>query len=553
MQSVFDSFGVFGAARIRGVSPNPPVTAGLVLDLAAEDAGVADGVRIVSMTERSASANTLTEAGSGRGPVYRADYLGYPCLDFWVNGSATGSLFATGATPLITALAAANAQFEVISVFQPIGTASAIGGWTSTTNGQRFWIKRTHDSGAGLWKKSATSRFSSSGAVQNVSPAINVKSPQVWSWSRDASQAVRFEVDGNLEHTFTVTDGVGFTAIDRYVLGAVMFGNTTPTYQGRFKLWRQFVWNRRLTTQERADVYAWIAAKWPLLFARKKGLSGATSTGNTYVFPRIGQSNMLGLGDTIVQPSGARLWTLGFDNVVRAAAEPTGVETNCPYASTGGGGGTFLMNVYGQSMGGAMLERLRLDLTDDLLDVPCAVGGTDAASWNTGTTQNPPQDNGLTGMTKHRILEAMRNAPNAVLGGIALYQGEADATAGKLASFGGDHGALQAAWVANWNAVFDELNAWVAAQGYTWRDDKHFFIFTLPASNPQSQAAWADINAAVATLVAGRSDAAQITSCDGPHISGGPHDQHIDTGQSGAPRSGQQGNGYNLAEAILAG
>jgi hypothetical protein len=386
----------------------------------------------------------------------------------------------------------------------------------------------------------------------------------VVSWSKGSGQ-LRVETDGQLEtltNQDTLTD-TGFTAptMDRFTIGCTTLGSTTPTYNSRLVLFRKLVFNRKLTAPERAQIYAWAAAKWPLFFARKKDVSGATSTGGlpTYVIPRIGQSNMLGLGNSsIVQPVVSNAWTLGFDNVLRAPFEPSGSDGSplpaspiqrSPYSSTHAAG-TFNMAIFGQSMGGSMLERMRALLpNNDLVDVPCCVGSTASDSWATAATADPPPTNGYVGFTKHRMLEVMRNVPNAVIAGIGVYQMESDATSSTLAAAGGDPNVVRANYVANWTIVLDELVSWIAAQGWTWKGGSpRFFIFNGTATNHTGSVGWDNVRTAINELIAGRTDCTLIEGCDGPWI--GPVDVHIDTGTV-APPTGQLGNGDNLG-ALLA-
>jgi hypothetical protein len=413
------------------------------------------------------------------------------------------------------------------------------------------------------YKKGITQRFSGAAVISCASSSVSVQSPQVVSWSKGTGQ-VRVEVDGTLEtltNQDTLTD-TGFTApaIDRYTIGCTMFGAATPTYSSGLVLFRKLIFNRKLTATERARVRAWAAAKWALFFGRKRNLSGATATGGlpTYVIPRIGQSNGLGLGATIVQPVVSRAWTFGFDNVIRPAFEPSGSDGTAsppspiqrsPYSSTHGAG-QLNMGIFGQSMGGAMLERMRASLPNDLIDVPCCVGSTPSASWAQSATTDPPPTNGYLGFTKHRMLEVMRNVPNPVLAGIVVYQMESDATQSTLTDAGGDPAVVRANYVANWNLVLNELISWIAAQGWTWRHPTlRFWIFNGAATNITSSVGWDNIRTGVAELVAGRTDSVLVEGCDGPWI--GPVNVHIDTGTV-SPQTGQLGNGDKVGALLAA-
>ncbi len=213
----------------------------------------------------------------------------------------------------------------------------------------------------------------------------------------------------------------------------------------------------------------------------------------TLVFVLAGQSNAQGFGTTAYNPTpGSNDQLYDMAGNVRALIDPIGEHGVLPNGSGA--------EHSGYSLAPRFVEALRaLGVTNPILIVPAAFGGTSSTDWATSANSSPPNLGTCAGILRDRLRTVMKFRPS-VIGGIITYQGESDA--GRIGNW--------TAYQANWQAVYDAIAADATAFGWTYSKSIKYWHVILPVTATTqapapTQADWDAIRAAGAALVSANS------------------------------------------------
>jgi hypothetical protein len=184
-----------------------------------------------------------------------------------------------------------------------------------------------------------------------------------------------------------------------------------------------------------------------------------------------------------------------------------------------------------------MADVLHASTEDDILLVPCALGGTTSTEWLPVESSPPYLVGTLFSTAFDRISEAVRR-PGATLAAILVYQGENNA---------GD-GASAAAWQHDWEAILARVRTDLALPSLP------AVVVKMPPTVPTPGALypnWADVRAGQQALADADPYTILVQAPDGPFDA---TNVHLELGaDSGATKTGVLGLGRKVATALLAG
>jgi len=194
-----------------------------------------------------------------------------------------------------------------------------------------------------------------------------------------------------------------------------------------------------------------------------------------------GQSNAEGRASTAYAPTVHYAWFYGHDGTIHDLADP--VSAGAVFGSYGTTGAAY-------SLVPTLARRFReLGIDNPLVFVPDGYAGTDSASWALSLATEPPDPNTLIGRAKLRLAAVAALYPDAEFGGLITYQGESDAQTE----------AESLLHAANWNAVYDELEAYIATL-WPWHKDTHILHVIPPPTAPAGYTYWGNMRADASSL-----------------------------------------------------
>lgn len=255
---------IFGPRTVIGPTPaqgsfSPSDLPGLVYWHDMQDAAAyALNAGAVESITNKVSGVVTTQATAAQRPTYSATGLnGFPCGDY--DGAATGDQF-VGTEAAVYNVFAADGPYTLFYVAQhtaPDRTDYVFSVGNSVATGDhRAW--GTSLTGSGKWIAGGNT---SAGVAVNVESAGNADaSPNVFEWHSPGAEC-SLSVNGAADDPAAAAQVVGAITLVRYAVGVRSRG-TTADGDHLGPIGEVLLWGRELTAPERAQVRAYLGAKW---------------------------------------------------------------------------------------------------------------------------------------------------------------------------------------------------------------------------------------------------------------------------------------------------
>lgn len=442
----------------------------------------------------------------------------------------TNYMYAASAQ-LIAAFDGVNKPFTVIDVYQDLNP-----GFSPLWSAEDTYpyVLTLRNNGAQVFDYQSQSTFS------HLFSTIATQGPHIKHFERTAT-GVNLYISGVPD----AANPVAYVDANNYLTTKLSWGEQDTGSKLAAMLHRErIVFNRALTTQERADVTAWLAYEHGLDWCSAVGGTGLGVNGkDVVIIPVVGSSNAAGQGATRYSRVCDDVYTLDWDFFVRPVPKGEPISTVPQGVTVPSNITRPLLAGSDADAWGALADTLKADpqfANKALLFVPMGVGLYSSTSCTAGTGTTPRDITTLYGQFWHKINYALR-AKNAKLGPTVIYQGEVNATISLTAS--------TTTLTSDWTTFFAAVNADFAGK---FLKACHFIALVMPPTVPGGidPTNWAAVRTTWNAMPGSVSSLHAVPCCDGPWTTNGVN-LHRDTGTA-SPQAGLRGEGVRVGAAYIA-